>query len=162
MDFPALVDYFPIRIGTRTEHALHNLAPPGPYKSGEPEDLTLSDLKADVMEQAAPQIVDFQRHRSILQVVIIPRIEITQITANHHCNQFGRIRLGSFPGTYISTVPNNRHSVRDPEEFLHSVGDIDDAYILFLQPVDNLKQLLDFLIGKRGCRLVHHNDVTVK
>ena len=42
------------------------------------------------------------------------------------------------------------------------MGDVDDAFPLFLEITNDIEQNLDFLNGQSGCRLVHYNDLGIQ
>src|SRR5688572_6287970 len=59
----------------------------------------------------------------------------------------------------VAAVAEHREFVRDLEQLVHLVGDIDDAFALRPQVADDLEQMRDFPLGQGRGRLVHDQDV---
>jgi hypothetical protein len=69
-------------------------------------------------------------------------------------------RTSKEAGTFFGdAVPKNRHIVGNREDFIHLVGDVDDAHAMRLEVRDDSKEVIYLSLGERGGRLVHDQDV---
>ena len=65
-----------------------------------------------------------------------------------------RHRLGADMGA----VTHNGDGIADFKDFFQFVGNKDDGNTLFLQNFDGFHQLIHFLVGKGGSRLIHDDQ----
>ena len=74
------------------------------------------------------------------------------------------LRVISFEvfGRDVVAIPKYRDLIRNLEQLVHLVGDVDYAFALGLQRSDDCEQMADLLLGQRGRRLVHDQHVGVE
>jgi hypothetical protein len=107
----------------------------------------------------AHQVAHFQHRLADLCVQL--REKLVDGAAHHHLDQFGFIDLADQPRAHILPIAQHGHAVRQREDFLHTVADIDDAHAAFAQQPHNLEQALHIRLGERGSRLVHDQNFRV-
>ena len=83
----------------------------------------------------------------------------SEFAANHLLDQYVAVDIAGPMGGDVSTVTENRYIVGDREDFIHLVGDVDDADAMRLEIRDDRKEVIHFALGKRGSRLVHDQNV---
>ena len=86
---------------------------------------------------------------------------VVHFASNHQLNNLVYIKVFRAIRSDVFAVAINRDIVRNPEDFVHFVRDINDSNIFFLEFCNNAKQMLDLCIGQRGRRLVHDNNTAV-
>ncbi len=83
------------------------------------------------------------------------------VAVDHQADDFVGIQLPRRAGGDPLAVPHDGDVVRDAQNFVHLVGDIDDADALFRQPLHDAEQVLHLVFRQGGGGLVQHQDLRV-
>ena len=86
---------------------------------------------------------------------------VCQFTADHQADDFIHVRFCGAHRLDERTVAHDSDIIRNAEDFLHLMGNVDDAFPLPAQPVNDLHQDIDFFLIQRGSRLVQRDDIAV-
>ena len=100
--------------------------------------------------------------------VILGRIGCAQLATAHVPNDLCaegivvRAVFGLVAGGNPASVAHNGHVVGNAPDFLHLVGDINDAYAACLEHIDDGEEHLNLRLGQGRGRLVQHNNLGVE
>ena len=114
-------------------------------------------FKIHIGDTVSVETFDLQDH--FADLCISGREGLDQLTADHVPDQLFPGCLGRVDGGNVLSVPKHAAAIRNLEDFLHTVGYVDDGRPLRLHPADVLHQDLDLRVGQRGCRFVHDQDL---
>ena len=130
-----------------TEDSAHDLAAARAYQTGKAEDLACAELEVDVSEAAAVGLFLCQllalkdnvadRHRGVLGEYA------GNLAAYHAGDQLIRVVIGCRAGFDPLAVADDGDVVRDAEDLVHLVGDVQNRYALFPEGEDLLEQYVD-------------------
>ena len=84
-----------------------------------------------------------------------------QATTDHQGNHLITIQFGLGAGSDVSSIAENRHTVRDGIDFIQSMTDVDDSDSLGTQFPNHPEQAIDLPGGEGCCGLVHHKDAGI-
>ena len=143
----------------RAENRPCDLRPPRTHQTGEAEDLSSSQLEADIPDGvAAPKVADLEHHLVTRQVRNF-RLRLRQAAADHHPDDRVDARRRGGDSADILAVAHHGDTVGDLLQLVHLVRDIDDADAFISELADDAEQLRDLRIvqGRRG--LVHDQDL---
>ena len=111
----------------RAENRPCDLRPPRTHQTGEAEDLSSSQLEADIPDGvAAPKVADLEHHLVTRQVRNF-RLRLRQAAADHHRDDRVDARRRGGDSADILAVAHHGDTVRDLLQLVHLVRDIDDA-----------------------------------
>ena len=152
----------PAVIRERSKQRFHYFCAPRSYKSCNAQNLTLVQLKADILVYAllaklAHLQNGFAKQGRALGIVGAQR------ASNHHANQ---LFLGYSPLTVIQradifSIPKHGNTVRKRQHLFKAVRNIDDSHAAFPQGADHFKQALAFPLGQNGCRLIQNQNFRI-
>ena len=89
------------------------------------------------------------------------RIEIADLTADHHGDDVLFRKLADRRGLDAASVAHDGDIVAQAENLIHLVRDVNDRAALFLEPADLIKQTLGLMLCQRRCWLVHDDNLRV-
>src|SRR4029077_14587235 len=99
---------------------------PCAYQAGEAEDLALAEIEGDIRKDAFEgQVLNGKRHVSDGDNLLGKHG--AEFAANHLLYQYVAVDVAGPMGSDVATVPENRYIVGNSENFIHLVGDVDDA-----------------------------------
>ncbi len=129
----------------------------GTHQPRQGHDLTGADLQVDV-----PYVVGgdtLQTQDDLLPGDVLPYEQGGQVTADHHADHLALVRVTGLQDTGDRAVAQDGDPVRETEDLLHAVGDVDDGDALRPQTVDEGEEGLRLVLGQRGSRLVEGDDL---
>ena len=148
--------------GIQTKDSTHDLTSACAYQTGKAEDLACAELEVDVSEAAAVGLFLCQllylkdnvadRHRGVLGEYV------GNLAAYHAGDQLIRVVIGCRAGFDPLAVADDGDVVRDAEDLVHLVGDVQNRYALFPEGEDLLEQYVDLLVTDGRGRLIHNDD----
>src|ERR1700751_5467383 len=125
---------------------VHEFRSAGTYHSGDSENFPFSENERDVLRAVAahtPRLED-----DFPDWHAYPSIERRRIAADHVFNQgfFGQ----SVDVVYadFTSIPQDRYSVRDPENLFQVMGNVDDPEAAFFYCLNYIQQILDLGRGE--------------
>ena len=86
------------------------------------------------------------------------RIEGGDLSSDHELDESGLVHAHGVLGGNAFTISQDRYSVREGENLLHAVRDVDHAYALLAKIAHHGVEKVHFLLGERSRRLVHNED----
>ncbi len=140
------------------ENAFHELRSLGAYQTAEAQDLTLSEIKVDVLEGIGvngTEILDLHNH--FPRFISPGRIHVGQFPAHHLGDNLIRGQILRRPGSHIGSVSHNGDIICDALNLIHLMGNVNHGYALIPQIIHNAEERLHLIVGKRRCRLVKDN-----
>ena len=149
------VDEDPARIGVAyPEDGLGQLGAAGPDEAGEAQDLAPAQREIHTLE------LPFTREASDLQnrlawTALAAGEELVEGPADHEADELFGVEFGGWRGLDVVAVPEHGDAVRDLEDLLQPVGDVDNAYALGGKVLDDAEELADLPLGQGRGRLVH-------
>ena len=151
-----MYEHFPALNAVVAENSLDQLGPPGSHQAADAHDLTAAHPDVYIAETQARQILCLQRN--LARPALRPPVHLADLPPDHHGHQLVHVGLLHAHGAHIFSVPHDRHPVADPEDFLHSVGDVDHADPLGAQALHNGEQCVDLPLCQAGGGLIHDQD----
>ena len=133
---------------------------PEPDEAGEAENLALAQIEGDVAEPPFEREVA-NRERDVADRHGLLREHLGDLAPDHQPDDVVARDVGGRMLADEAAVAEHRHFVGDLEQFVHLVGDVDDALALGLERADDLEEVLDLALGQRGGRLVHDENVGI-
>jgi len=132
------------------------------HEAGETEHLAATQREAHVADRrTARQAFDFERDLVIGGVAGVPRRAV-ELASDHHADDGLDRRCRSGNRGHVLSVPHDRHAARDLPQFVHFVGDIDDADAMRLQLPNDTKEVLDLDVVQRRGGLVHDEHARIE
>ena len=87
-----------------------------------------------------------------------PGEELGARPSDHHLHEIVDLQFADVAAADPFAVAQDRDPVADLLHLVQAMGDVDDGEAARLQVGDDAEQALDFALGQRGGRLVHHDD----
>ena len=87
--------------------------------------------------------------------------DLANIAADHHLDQLILVHIGNQPLADHAAIAKHGIAVGDAEDLIELVADEQDRLAIRLQPVDQLIELVDFLVRQGRRRLVHDDDAGI-
>ncbi len=140
------------------EYCLGNVCSTCTHQSGEAKDLAFAKVEGNIAKDSFQRQI-FDRERHISDGNNLLGKHGFELAANHFLYQYVAVDIAGPMCGDVSTVPENRYIVGDRENFIHLVGDIDDADAMRLEIRDDGEEVIHFALGKRGRRLIHDQNV---
>ena len=154
MNFPAMPEQFAGFMGIYAENGAHNFCSTSPHETGYPQNFTFSQIKGNILKYSRLGEMFYAEH-------LFPwnsgsgRIIFINGTANHiRYNLFHR-RFFRRTGADGLPISHNGDGITVSENFLHTVGNIDNGYALFLKASHYFKKSVGFPFSQCRCRLIH-------
>ena len=94
--------------------------------------------------------------------VVLRREAVGQRTANHQTDDLVHRQLFRRARGDPLAVAHDGHVVGNPQNFLHLVGDVDDAAAALLEHVDDAEKVLNLRLRQGGGRFVKDDDLGVE
>ena len=105
------------------------------------------------------EILHVKQHFSDL--VVLGRELVRHLTADHQADDFF---LGEFFRRLCGdplAVAHDRHVVRDPEDLIHLVADVDDADAILRQLVHDAEEVIDLVLCQGAGGLIQNQDLRI-
>ena len=102
-------------------------------------------------------MLDLQKNLS--RLIRLRRELIAKLTPDHEPDNIVHLKLGSRSCRNVAAVAHNGDLIGDTLDLRHLMRNVDDTHAALAQHMDDLKQVLDLLLGQRGRRLVKYNDL---
>ena len=93
--------------------------------------------------------------------MLLRRIAVGQLATDHEANDLVHCQFGGGAGCHPGAVAHDGDFIRNAEDLLHLVRDVNDPAALCPQHVDDAEEMLDFLLGERGGRLIKYDHLGV-
>ena len=146
--------------GRDAEQRLGDVAAARADEAGEAENLALAQIEGNVAEPPFERQVA-HRQRDIADRHDLLGEHLRDLAPDHQPDD---VVAGDVRGRVLAdetAVAEHRHLIGDLEQFVHLVGDVDDALALGLEGADDLEEMLDLAFGQRRGRLVHDENVGI-
>ena len=128
-------------------------------ESGHAQHFAAAHIKGDIPHQMVAQAL--HREDDVAQLHVHIGELLVQAAADHHADQARLIQLADGLLRDELAVAQDRRVLADFEDLLQSMGDVDDALLLFLERADDVEQALHLFVRQRVCGLVHDDDLCV-
>ena len=145
-------------IAVHAEQGAQQLRAARAQHAGDPQDLALFQLEADVLELSGPGQV-LHLHDGLVLHLQVGRTGLELHVAEHHLDDALVIQLRDILLAHKLAVPQHRHRVRDLPDLLEAVGDVDDDHPLIPQGAHHLKEALRLVVGQGAGGLVQHQHL---
>ena len=140
---------------------LHQLGASGAHQAVKAENFSLAQAEADIGKLGRmTKIVDLQ-HRFPWGTVDF-RVGLADRPAHHHRHHplFGNI--AHHPGADVHPIAQDGVIVGQLENFIELMRDKQDRFAVLLQTLNDVIKLQDFMLGKRGGRLIEDHRLGVE
>lgn len=123
-----------------------------------------------LIRSPAPYILKLQHGRlpggaedilSLLAVLPERLLGMEQIFPHHIGDELALRQLLRPFSHDLFSVPQHGDAVGNGENLIQQMRYIDDGLSILLEPADDRHQLIHFLFGERGCRLIHDDELGV-
>ena len=143
----------------QTADCLNDLRSARADKTGERNDLALAHGERDILEvTVSAQMTHFKHDIAQLVRSLMHKLHLA---SHHQGDQCIVIHLVAGTCVDVLTVADDGKHVGNLKQFLQLVADKQHRNILPLQFADDLEQQLNLATGKRGCRLIHDDELRV-
>src|SRR5699024_11038448 len=140
---PAVQKDLASTFGIGAEHSFHQLCSSCTYQPCKSYNFSITGSKTCITEQfRMRKISGFQRNFS--DIMFIFGIEAGQFTSYHQTDQMVSVRFFCTDISHHFSVTKYHNPVGDLEQFLQTMGYINDSDILFPEKADNTKKNLHF------------------
>jgi len=140
------------------EYGARRLGAPGAHEPREAHDFAVAHVHVDVLKHALPRKApDLQRDVGDLGGQL--RILVAQFPADHQRDQLLAVDLGDRQRPDVRAVAQHRNRVRDFEDLVHPVRDVDHRDAALLEVGDDVEQAFQLVFRKRRGGLVHDDQV---
>ena len=145
--------------GGNAEDSAHHLGNARALQAGHADDLASADGQIHVPEALTGEVLQFQYGFADLTATIDLRIGIG--ITNHQAGNFFHGGFGDISVFDKFAVSQDGITVRDSENLVHLVGDEDKGMALFLQSVDDLEQVVNFVLVQGRGRFVQNQQLCI-
>src|SRR5687767_5265920 len=97
----------------------------------------------------------FHFQHNLTRLDILFREQVVNSASHHHANELIASYLLHRSCAYVSTIPQNRHTISQGVELFQPVRDEDDRSSFLTQTPHKTEQIVHFMECQRGGRLVH-------
>ena len=118
-------------------------------------------LEGHVLDHVGTEVPGFQHHGGVGGHIGMALGLVEDDAAHHHLHDLVDGGLGGVHRVHVLAVAHDRDPVGDLLEFVHAVGDVDNAHARGLEPPDKGEEVFDFGGGQGGGRLIHDEDFRV-
>ena len=147
----------------QTGDGLQQFLLPGACNARNTQDLAGIGLEGSMGQHLTAFLVD---DGDVLHIQLQPGIDrIGTLNVQHDLFAHHHLRQAHFGGvagvdrTHILTLAQHRHTVRQGEHLIELMGDDDNGVALLAHVAQHLEELLSFLWGQNGRRLVQDQDM---
>ena len=151
----------PLSRGACAEQRFQQLGTARAQQARNAQDLAFMQVEGNIMDVVAQVIQVLHDQNFFADGSLLRRETVGQFTADHQADDFIHIRFCGAHRLDERTVAHDGDIIRNAEDFLHLMGNVDDAFPLPAQPVNDLHQDIDFFLIQRGSRLVQRDDIAV-
>ena len=160
MQFLAILVDLAAGYRTHTENGLRRFRTPCAYQPSHAQNLAAVQLERDILYRTSGgqvfylkdgvpnRAVDLWEHRG-------------HLAADHQLDHLVNIQIFCAVGGDIFAVAIDGDIVRNAENFVHLMGNINNCYVFRFQLRDDAEQMLYLRIGQRRGRLVHDDNAAV-
>ena len=130
------------------------------YQSGHAQNLAAVQFERDILYSASGrQVFNFQN--SVSNRAVHLGEHRCYLAAYHQLDHLIDVQILRTVGRDVLAVAIDGDIVRDAENFVHLMGNIDDCYVFRLQLRDDVAQVLYPSVGQGRSRFVHDDDAAV-
>ena len=147
--------------GIGGEDGARHLRAAGADQACQTDDLAGVDLEADIVHLGGVEVLDVEHDLLLRRVAAQGGVSIADVAADHLGDELLLGGLGRLHGGDMLAVLQDDDLVRDAEDLVHTVGNVDDGHSLGLLLLDALEHELDLLLGEGRGGLVVSDDVAV-
>ena len=153
-DFAALA-------GGNAEDVLQQFRPSGGVQTGDAQNLALSGGEGHIPQVGIHTRQALYPEQLLAHHIVLVRIPVGKFPADHQTDNLihGQL-LGGLGGDPL-TVTHDGDVVGNPQNFLHLMGDVDNAAAPASKHIDDLEQMLNLVLRQRGGGLVKDNNFRV-
>ena len=139
------------------EDRLGRLAAAGADESGEADDLAFADGEGDVVHAGGLKAARLEEDGAGRRVGS-RRIVLRDLASDHVPDERGGVEAGGGRGEDDGAVAQHADVVREREDLLEAVGDVDDRNAACAQVAHDAEEAHGLGLGEGGRGLVHHDE----
>ena len=162
---PSMTSTVPASIGSAPWIARRTSVRPDPARPGDPEDLALAHLEADVARRrrrgAGPGRPGVGSPAGVGSGRLPSAVDRVDLTTDHQSHESLGSQVGGRSGGHDAAVLHDGHAVGDPVHLVEPMRDVDEGDALLGQPAHDPEQALQLGVAEHCRRLVEHDEPCV-